>query len=182
MKYQREAFERVEKEGENIGHTEERDSARPEYKTMGGRVVFGGGGITPDYIVKPEHLDEYSVQLRSKLVFLQFAEEFVDKHGAETKSQFGDDAVHYASDFDVTRDMLDRVVTIGTSKGVEFKKDLYEKDLHFIKAFAKAYIARSLWGNEGFSRVILREDVQFQKALSLFPEAEAIAKNIPSAK
>ncbi|HEX9006645.1 MAG TPA: S41 family peptidase, partial [Bacteroidota bacterium] len=54
LKYAREAFERTETEGENISHTEERDSTRPLFKTMGGRMVYGGGGITPDYIVKAD--------------------------------------------------------------------------------------------------------------------------------
>jgi hypothetical protein len=76
--------------------------------------------------------------------------------------------------------MLDQIVELGKQKKVEFKKDLYEKDLHYIKAFAKAYIARSIWGNEGSSRVILLEDNQFTKAMTLFPEAERIARNLSS--
>jgi len=68
------------------------------------------------------------------------------------------------------------------AQGVEFKKDLYDKDLRFIKAFLKASIAKSLWGNEGSVRVMLMVDNQFQKAFELFPEAEKISKNITSLK
>jgi hypothetical protein len=78
----------------------------------------------------------------------------------------------------MTPAMLEELLAVATEKKVEFKKELYEKDLRFIKAFAKAYIARSLWGNEGSSRVMLMEDVQFKKAESLFPEAEKISKNL----
>jgi hypothetical protein len=31
-----------------------------------------------------------------------------------------------------------------------------------------------MWGNEGWSRVMLQDDTQFLKAISLFPEAEKI--------
>ena len=178
LKYQMEAFERSEPEGENITHSAEKDSSRPLFKTMGGRVVYGGGGITPDYIVKSERLNEYTVQLRSKLVFLQFAEKYLTRHGAEIKAKYAKDPLAFSRGFEMTPAMLEELLAVATEKKVEFKKELYEKDLRFIKAFAKAYIARSLWGNEGSSRVMLMEDVQFKKAESLFPEAEKISKNL----
>jgi carboxyl-terminal processing protease len=178
LKYQMEAFERTETEGENITHSAEKDSTRPVFKTMGGRIVYGGGGITPDYIVKSDRLNEYTVQLRSKLVFLQFADKYLDQHGAEIKARYGKDPQAFVHEFEVTPAMLDDLLALAKDKQIEFKKDLYEKDLRFIKAFAKAYIARSLWGNEGSSRVMLTEDVQFRKAESLFPEAEKISKNL----
>ena len=54
-KYQEEAFTRDEQEGENIEHKESTaDTSRPKFKTAGGRVILGGGGITPDFIVKPD--------------------------------------------------------------------------------------------------------------------------------
>jgi hypothetical protein len=65
---------------------------------------------------------------------------------------------------------------------VTFKQEERDKDLHFIRAFTKAFIARSLWGNEGSSRVMLREDGQFRKALELFPETDRILSNLSSLK
>ena len=45
-------------EGDNLNHTAEQDSSRPVYKTNKGRLVYGGGGITPDYVIKSELLTE----------------------------------------------------------------------------------------------------------------------------
>ena len=178
IKYQREAYERVEAEGENVSHDAEKDSTKPVFKTMGGRVVYGGGGITPDYIVKSDRLGEYATQLRMKLVFLQFADKYLDHHRSEIESRFGKESGRFAADFEVTQDMLDEVVAVAGTKKIEFKKELFEKDRRFIIAFAKAYIARSIWGNEGSVRVMMQEDAQFKKAASLFPEAEKIANNL----
>ncbi len=177
-KYAREAFERSETEGENISHEEEKDSTRAKFRTMGGRIVYGGGGITPDYIVKGERLNEYSVQLRSKNIFLLFGNRYLDQHGPALKKEYGKDVVRFVRDFEVTPEMLNDIGALAKEKGIEFKQDLYDKDLHFIKAFAKAYVARRIWGNEGSSRVILEEDKQFRKALVLFPEAERIAQSM----
>jgi carboxyl-terminal processing protease len=182
VKYARAAYERQEAEGDNVSHTEERDSTRPTFKTMGGRIVYGGGGITPDYIVKSDHLTEYTVQLRSRNVFLQFAEKYLDMHGTELKSHYGRNAGKFAEEFEVTGGMLADVQSMAKTAGVTFKQEDYDKDLHFIKAFTRAFIARSLWGNEGSSRVMLREDTQFRKAIALFPETERILSNLSSLK
>ncbi len=181
-KYQREAFEREETEGENVEHTAEKDSTRPVFKTAGGRPVYGGGGITPDYIVKSDRLSEYSVQLRSRLVFLEFANEYVDRNGKDLRDRFGKEIRRYAADFEVTQEMLDGLLAIARAKNIEFKQDQYDKDLRYIRAFTKAYIGRNLWGNEGSARVMLAEDTQFRKAMTLFPEAEKIARNLTSLK
>ncbi len=178
--YAREAFERHETEGENITHTEEQDSSRPRYKTMGGRVVYGGGGITPDYIVKAERLNEYSVQLQSHNVFPQFANRYLEAHGKALRDRYGKDCARFVKEFEVTKPMLDEIVALGKAQKVEFRDSLYQEDLHYIRAFAKAYIARSLFGNEGSSRTILAEDNQFAKAMTLFPEAEQISARMSS--
>ena len=182
VKYQREALEREEVEGENLEHGAEKDSTRPRFKTMGGRVVYGGGGITPDYIVKSDRLNEYSVQLRGKLVFLQAADKYLEQNGAEIRGQYAKDPARFASEFEVTPEMLEQIESIAKARGVEPNKELFEKDLRYIKAFTKAYIARGIWGNEGSARVMLQEDAQFKKALALFPEAEKMSKTISSLK
>ncbi|MBS4029344.1 MAG: S41 family peptidase, partial [Ignavibacteriales bacterium] len=61
--YRQEVLEREEEEGENLEHTAEADSTRPQYKTSIGRTVYGGGGITPDFVVKAEKLQRFTGQL-----------------------------------------------------------------------------------------------------------------------
>lgn len=181
VKYQREAYEREESEGDNVEHEAEKDSTRPVFKTAGGRKVYGGGGITPDYIVKADRLTEYTVQLRSRLVFLEFANKYLEHHGTEMKSKFRT-ARQFVSEFAITKEMMDEVLEIAKAKKVEFKQDQFNKDERYVKAFAKAFIGRNLFGNEGSSRVMLLEDNQFNKAMSVWPEAEKIAKSMSSLK
>ncbi len=182
MQYQREAYEREEEEGVNLEHQAEKDSTRPMFKTSGGRPVYGGGGITPDYIVKSDRLSEYAVQLRSKLVFLEYANKYIDRNGAALRQKYQKDSHAFVNEFKVTDEILEELLAVAKSKNVEFKQDQYEKDLRYVKAFTKAFIARSLFGNEGSSRTMLAEDTQFTKAMTLFPEAEKIARNLTSLK
>ena len=180
--YHRAALNRDETEGANLTHQAEKDSSRPVYKTASGRTVYGGGGITPDYILKADRLSEYSVNLLSKLVFLDFGDKYLERHGSEIKTKYGKDLIRFVKEFEVTAVMLDNLLALAKGKSIEFKKDLYQKDMRFIKAFTKRHIARSLWGNEGWARVMLMEDDQFHKAVELFPEAERISKHLSSLK
>ncbi len=181
-KYQLEAFNREEEEGENIAHEAEKDSSRPKFKTMGGRVVYGGGGITPDYIVKSDRLNSYTVQLRSKQVFLQVADRILDREGTELRETYGKDIARFVNDFELTEGMLGEIRDVAAARGVPLNKELFDKDVRYIKAYAKAYVGRGLWGNEGYARVMLKEDGQFAKALALLPEAKKIAETFTSLK
>jgi carboxyl-terminal processing protease len=182
QEYQRAAFERDEEEGENVTHKAEKDTSRPEYRTLSiGRTVYGGGGITPDYIVKGDRITQYTVQLQSKLGFLEFADKYLERHEADVREKYAD-SEKYVSGFEVTQEMLDNLLSIAQARDVKFDKESYEKDLKYIKAYMKAFVARRLWDREGYSRVMLSVDNQFGKAITLFPEAEKISRNLSSLK
>jgi carboxyl-terminal processing protease len=173
-KYQLEPFEREETEGETDLHPADRDSTKPMFKTMGGRTVYGGGGITPDYVVKSDRILAYTIQLRGKNAFMQFAERYLDREGAKLKKTYGRSPGKFAAEFDVTPSMIKELTSIGTAAGLAVNDSLLQKDMRSIKTLTKSAIARTLWGPEGTSQVILKEDSQFKKAIQLFPESDRI--------
>ncbi len=173
--YRKQLLTRNEEEGENIEHTNEADSTRPKFKTAGGRTVYGGGGISPDFVIKAEKLQKYTAQLRGRSVFLEFANKYMDRNGAKVRTQFEKDKKGYLDKFIVTQEMVDEVLNIAKAKSIEFVKEDFDKDESYIKAFMKAQIGRMLFGNEGSYPILLNEDNQFHKAISLFPEAEKLA-------
>ncbi|MBE0643664.1 MAG: S41 family peptidase [Bacteroidetes bacterium] len=172
--YYRGAYDREEEAGDNIAHTEEADSTRPKYKTDGGRVVYGGGGITPDYIVGYDPLKAYAMHMR--LHIFEFTTSYLDKAGAQLRTKFEKaDAKQFAADFNVSDSMMKDFIEFGKTRGVEFNEDEYNVDKEWLRASIEAQVARTLYGNEGQFRVLLDIDPQFQKALTLFPEAKKIA-------
>lgn len=174
--YQREAFEREEKEGENIDHTVESDSARPVFHTNSGRVVYGGGGITPDYVVKSQSLASFTQTILRRGLFDQFAISYLDGSGAKIRAQYGKDFKAFEQSFTISNDVLKDFRTYLEKNQVKIDDKEYEKDLAYLKLRLKATIARSFWGNGGWFPLMLTTDSQFQKALGLFPEAEKIAR------
>lgn len=168
-------FVRNEEEGGNIDHTAEGDSSRPVFKTAGGRTVYGGGGITPDHIVKFERYTDYTVRLFSKAAFVEYGNRYLERDGGGIREKYGKDLKKFRKEFVPTDNMLQEIVALAQSKGIEFNKEQYEKDLRRIRAAIKAQIGRNLFGNEGRYPILLSEDAQFLKATTLFPEADKIA-------
>jgi carboxyl-terminal processing protease len=164
-----------EEEGENIDHTQESDSTRPVFKTSSGRKVLGGGGITPDYIVKEERFTTYTADLFRKGVFFDYSTKYLERNGKQLRQKYEKDVERFVEDFKVSDEMLNEFTDLAEKKGVKMNEEQFQKDQTYIKTQIKARIARNIWGNEGYFPVLLTEDVQFQKALTLFPEAQRIA-------
>ena len=171
--YMREAFEREEEEGTNINHDLDAhaDSLRPKFHTNGGRVVYGGGGITPDYIVKTLDLTEQSKILLRRDLMYQFIAGFLDEQGKSIRDQYGADLQLFKKDYMITDEVLISFRGFLAKNDVKVNQEEFDKDLNFLVTRMKAYVARSMWGNEGWYSVMLDVDPQFRKAVDLFPEA-----------
>lgn len=174
--YYSEISDREETEGENIEHTAEKDSTRPTYKTLiKKRTVFGGGGITPDYIVKSETLTEYTQNLLKENLFYSFVLNYLDTNTKDIKNKYGENLNKFRKEFSISEDMLNSFINYAKSKKVEFVKSDFDKDKDYISARLKAQIARNFWKNDGWYSVLLEGDSQFNKALKLFNEAIDLA-------
>jgi len=57
---------------------------RPTFKTHAGRIVYGGGGITPDVVVKPDTLLPVSREVERRGLFFKFASQYAGAHKGET--------------------------------------------------------------------------------------------------
>ncbi len=58
------------------------DSLRVAFKTLSGRVVYDGGGISPDVIVEPQKYSEITKTIARKGYFFDFANKYKAEHNA----------------------------------------------------------------------------------------------------
>lgn len=177
QEYRHAALDRDEEEGENIDHEEEADSSRPVFTTSGGRRVLGGGGITPDYIVRQDRLTETSSRILGAGVFQEFNAGYFDARGKELRGTYGEDIAAFVSGFAVDDAMFSDFRGLVARKEIAVDPEQFAKDEAYLRTRLKAHVARSLFGNEGWYATMLPQDVQLGKALTLFPEAERIAGN-----
>lgn len=164
-----------EEEGDNINHTAEEDSLRPVYKTKKGRMVFGGGGITPDYIIKSEQISNFSRDLLRNNLFYQYVLTYLDKNSDHILKKYEKDLMLFKSEFKVTESMMDEFIQLAKSKSIEFNEEEYNEDKDYIITRLKAQIARNFWKNEGWYSILLGIDNQMQKAVTLFGEAKSLS-------
>lgn len=165
-------------EENNLMHESEKvDSTRPVFKTLSGRKVYGGGGITPDYFVKSDTINSFSRQLRSKGVFSEYVtNEYLKLHSAALHQRYGDDLYRFAQDFTVGDDMIAGLKALAAKKGIEWNDTLFHQDEEFIRTELKARVAYGLFGSNGSSLVYMPIDRQLKKAIELLPEAARIAR------
>lgn len=162
-------------EGSNFDHlNDSKDSAKPEFKTFGGRTVYGGGGITPDFVIKLDTLTNYSVQLRRLNLFYIFSERYMANNRNNIENTYKT-PLEFRDGFSINDEMLSELKNMAAEKNVVFNEDEYNKDLDFIKTSIKFQIARDLWGNDGSYLVWVNNDEQFLKAITLFDDAIKLA-------
>jgi carboxyl-terminal processing protease len=148
----------------------------PMYKTRKGRIVLGGGGITPDYVIKSDTLTELSVQLRMNRIFYEYVNNNL-QNGTAIKQKYKGDFKQFKSDFKVSDKMIEDFKKLAESKKIKWNDSDYQTDQDFIIAEIKATIASINWGADSRSEMFYSSlDRQVQMALKLFPEAEKISK------
>lgn len=175
MEYYSELSEIQEDEGDNIQHTAEQDSLKPVFKTNNGRMVYGGGGITPDYIIKSESITEFTRDLLRKNVFYQYVLSYLDRNSDAISKRFGDDLLKFKSEFQVSDQMVSEFLKMAEEKSVKKNEKELNKDKEYIRTRIKAQVARNFWKNEGWYSVLLEIDNQMIKAVTLFEEAKNLA-------
>ena len=145
------------------------------FKTNGGRTVYGGGGITPDYIIKSEKINEYTRDLLKNNIFYQYSLNYIERKCKELNAVYGSDLERFVKDFQFSKSDIDKFISLAESKDVKFVDNDFKEDKNYIETRLKAQIARNYWKNEGWYSVMLTVDNQVEKALTLFDEAKEIA-------
>ena len=163
-----------ENEGNNLYHSAEKDSSFPKYKTHAGRTVYGGGGITPDYIVKSAEFTDYTTDLLKNNIFYQYILNYLDDHEKYIKSEYKT-LDEFNNNFNFSDKNIHDFINFAGSKGVKFSEKEFEKDKDYILTRLKAQIARNYWKNKGWYKEILSVDNQLLKATTLFGEAKELA-------
>jgi carboxyl-terminal processing protease len=151
-----------------------------KYNTKAGRIVYGGGGIMPDFFIPvdtTENSDYYEIIYRKGLIYT-FAYAWADEHRNElSKFTKADQFERYLTDKNVLADF----VKYAEGKGV--KRD--EKGLKIsepvIKAQVQAYIARNIIGETGFYPIIKKIDKTLLKAIEISKQ-NLLVENISSSK
>ncbi len=141
---------------ENADNIEISDVDRPVFHTSGGRVVYGGGGITPDLTFDMREYGELERNLASKGVFFTFAVHYSTTH-------------EVTRDFEVTDDVLDDFKEMLKERDFEFEDDDFSGPaLDYVKRAIASEMMTKNFGRSAGYRVGLEKDEDFQRVLKIF--------------
>ncbi|HSV89032.1 MAG TPA: S41 family peptidase [Bacteroidales bacterium] len=141
------------------------DSLR--FETPGGRVVFGGGGITPDVIVPVESGEEFILfnQAVNQGLINRFAFQYADRN--RNALQRFENASGFVRQFNLTTAIYQDFLSFAKAEGLEIPARISRVSEDLIRLNLKALIGRNIFGMEAFFPVIHQRDLAFRKALEV---------------
>lgn len=140
------------------------DSLR--YETKGGRVVYGGGGIMPDFFVPADTTGNsaYFTAIFRKGLIYSFAYSYADAHREELSK------LTTVEEFETYLDkhkVLNEFVAHAAEKGIKKDSKGLRVSGNIINTQLKAYIARNILGEEGFYPIIRQIDKTLLRAIEV---------------
>ncbi|NJM94749.1 MAG: S41 family peptidase [Cytophagales bacterium] len=145
-----------------------------QYTTLKGRIVYGGGGIMPDYFV-PFDTNETSGYF-SQLIYSNTLKEYSLDYLEKNKKKLAKMSLNdFKENFEVTDDMVQKLVKLGEENEVKLNQEELNRSKRLIKIHLKAFIARGIWESEGYFSIWNETNEALLKALELLDEAEALA-------
>lgn len=140
-----------------------------KYTTSNGRIVYGGGGIMPDYFV-PLDTAQTSTYL-NRLFLSNSLRQYTFSYYEKNKKMLQNMGMEgFIKNFQVTDKMLNELTSLAKTNNVEFNEEGFNKSKELIKLYSKAYIARNIWNNEGFYPIFNQQNEVFLEALKLLIE------------
>ncbi len=153
----------------NHGEFLNRDSIKPSdtvpYRTAKGRIVYGGGGITPDIFI-PFDTSRFSpvlTELYTRNTFSDFAYQYYNNHEDELKRY--KDAGAFNKQFRVDNELVTDFKDFARRDSIANIEKLTAHDETEIRNRIKAVIARQLWRTEGYYEVSNAFDPMVQRAV-----------------
>ncbi len=138
------------------------------YKTMGGRTVYGGGGIVPDVFV-PLTIGKYSESLNEMIgssTLNEVENNFIINNKEEIKKQFvTEDA--FVKNYAVPTGVLNDFILKCKAEGIK-NTNLTAVDKQYVLLRIKAAIAKAIYGNTAQYKVVNAADDMVLKGMEQF--------------
>ena len=152
------------------GELSEADSTKfPDslkYKTPKGKIVYGGGGIMPDYFVPIDTsaFTSYYREITSKGLIYKFALTYSDEHRKELSTLQTFDKINT---FLENKNISEKFFKYADGKNIKKSRHDIRLSEHAVNTRLKAYIARNIIDNQGYFPIIREIDNDLKKAVQI---------------
>lgn len=141
------------------------------YTTLGGRTVYGGGGIMPDNFIPIDtsNITSYYKMIINSGALYQFTLEYSDRNH-QTLSQFKT----YEELYDHLQNMplVNEFVQYAETKGIKNRPTLVNASYRLIEKSLHAYIIRNFFDYAGFYPIFQKDDETLHRAVKVLKEGK----------
>ncbi|SFP07827.1 carboxyl-terminal processing protease [Chitinophaga sp. YR627] len=138
-----------------------------QFKTASGRVVYGGGGITPDVFI-PFDTSRFSnvlTSMYSRSTFSNFTYQYFNSHKDEFKRY--KDATDFSNQFQVSNELYNAYKAFAVKDSIRGVESIKPHDENEIRTRLKALLARQMWSYAGFYESLNKDDEMMKKAIQV---------------
>ncbi len=140
--------------------------SRPKFKSDGGRIVYGGGAVTPDIIVQPDTLSTPEQKLLNLLApKAQIVRATLVNYAVEHKNKV-------QPGFVVSKVWRDEFYDRLVAQGVKIDKPQFDAGGAEIDRLLGSSIARIAFGDSTEKRREVRDDAQLRRALDILRQSK----------
>ena len=147
------------------------------YQTVGGRIVYGGGGIMPDIFIPRDTsgVTSYFSSIVNSGVLYMYALEYSDQH----KAQFAAYKDYKELwDYLKTQPLVSDFANYAMRKGIKKRPTLIAISRQLIETQLQAYIIRNFFKDAGFYPVFQQDDVTLKKAVEVLTDGKPLMEHL----
>jgi carboxyl-terminal processing protease len=147
----------------------------PAYHTNNGRVVYGGGGITPDIFVPEDTIGMTSYYKEASMTgqILQFAFNYTDENRGKLK-EFKD--AQTMEKYLIRQNSVEKFVTFAEKNGLKRRNLMIKKSYKLLERYINSRIIYNMLDEEAWTEYLNKDDPAIRETLRLFQAGEAFPK------
>ena len=144
----------------------------PEYHTANGRVVYGGGGITPDIFIPEDTLGMTSYYKEATMsgLILQFAYNYTDEN-RQRLSELKEvkDMERYLK----SQNIVEKFANFADKNGLKRRNLMIQKSHKLLERFVISRIIYNIHNEQSWTEYLNQDDPSIKETLRLFKAGEA---------
>ena len=144
----------------------------PEYHTVKGRIVYGGGGITPDIFV-PEDTTDYTSYYKEAAMsglILQFAYDYTDDNRKKLSELTTEEQLvkHLKK-----QNLVEKFAVYAEKRGLKRRNLMIQRSFHLLEEFILSRMVYNMLDEDAWIEYLNHTDPAVKEALRVFKDGEA---------
>lgn len=147
----------------------------PTYHTSIGRLVYGGGGITPDIFIPEDTLGmtSYFKEAGMSGLILMFAFSYTDDNRLKLNN-FSE--MQTLADYLEKQNMVGQFATYADSRGLQRRNLMIKKSHHLLEKYINSRIIYNMLDEEAWNQYLNLDDPVIESAITVFKNNAAFPK------